>query len=470
MRIVLNLYSILFLCWGILPCALQAQSDTIYIIQTILIQGNDKTKASIIERELDVKVGDRLPPNLLKESIRKSEQRIFNTGLFLDVLIQFQSDSSYHTTLIVQVKERWYTFIVPLIGLADRNFTEWWVERNRDLSRLELGAYWVQKNMRGRNETLKVRGEFGFVKKAEITYTIPYIDRKKKMGIQFYTGWIANRQIPLETIDNKLFYFEDEATRQLARIRRSIAFTFIYRNNFYTQHQWGVNYTLNTIRDTIAERNPRYFLDTLDKQSFVGLKYSFIVDKRDIQFYATKGHLIRLDIENMGLGLSNSLNMTFFKGELTGFQQWSKRIFTAYSIRAKYSLPLSQPYFNQRGLGYEKDAISGYELFVIDGQHFLLQKIQWKLQLLNLKKTIATIPDKRFSTIPLQLWVKAYVDMGYVWDYSGIAGNKALANQYLAGGGVGVDIVSFYDFVCRFEYSINRQGDTGFYINFKAAI
>ncbi|MFN8415200.1 MAG: BamA/TamA family outer membrane protein [Cytophagaceae bacterium] len=447
-----------------------AQSDSVVYIQSIHLSGNDKTKASIIHRELNFKEGDSLTTTQLSKSMSLSEKRLFNTSLFLETHVTAQIDSNRKALINVVVKERWYTFIVPLIGLADRNFNEWWVTRNHDFSRLELGAYWVQKNVRGRNETLKVRGEFGFVKKAEITYQIPYLDKKKKFGLQYYIGFIANRQIPLQTLENKLAYFEDESTRRFARTRFSTGLTFTYRNNYYTQHQLGVFYTNNTIRDTIAELNPRYFLDSISKEKFITLRYSFIHDKRDIQYYATKGHLIRLDVEEMGMGLSKSIEMTSIKGEYTQFLSLSKRWYAAMTLRGKYSLPTNQPYFNQRGLGYDKDVISGYELYVIDGQRYWLNKWQLKFKLWEWQRTVDGIPDKRFSTIPIKIFLKTYFDMGYVWDYSGVAGNAALANAWQSGGGVGIDIVSFYDFVMRMEYSVNRLGHAGFYINFKAAL
>ena len=45
-----------------------------------------------------------------------------------------------------------------------------------------------------------------------------------------------------------------------------------------------------------------------------------------------------------------------------------------------------------------------------------------------------------------------------------------MANQYLYSGGIGFDLVTYYDRVFRLEFSINKFGETGIFIHFAAAI
>jgi hypothetical protein len=46
--------------------------------------------------------------------------------------------------------------------------------------------------------------------------------------------------------------------------------------------------------------------------------------------------------------------------------------------------------------------------------------------------------------------------------------NTTLSNRYLFGGGIGLDIVTYYDLVIRLEYSMNDRAETGFFINVRA--
>jgi len=59
--------------------------------------------------------------------------------------------------------------------------------------------------------------------------------------------------------------------------------------------------------------------------------------------------------------------------------------------------------------------------------------------------------------------------MGYAYNKVSDP-NNALSNQILWGTGVGIDFVTYYDVVIRFEYTLNKQKDHGFFINLVAPI
>jgi hypothetical protein len=71
---------------------------------------------------------------------------------------------------------------------------------------------------------------------------------------------------------------------------------------------------------------------------------------------------------------------------------------------------------------------------------------------------------KKFSKIHFAVYWNCYLDMGYVHLANPM--NNTLANQFLIGGGSGVDWVTYYDIVIRTEYSINQFGNTNFNISF----
>ncbi len=453
-------------------CLAQADSSTssYIIIDSIQIIGNKRTKTFIIERELDLKKGDSVLTKNLTARIARTQNRLFNTSLFLETNTVLISKDAIHKIVQVTVKERFYTYIVPIIGLADRNFNEWWVQRDHKLNRLDLGIYFLQKNMRGRNESMKIKAEFGFTKKIEFTYTIPYLTKSRKLGLIYYIGYILNKQVAYNTIDNKLFYVEGE---RFIRERFGTGLTVTYRGSFYLEHQLGAMYYNNAIGDTVSQLNPTYFLEGRTKQEFISLKYSLIRDHRDIRYYALKGTYLRLDVEQMGLGINTDISLTSFKGEVSVFKPIKKRFNIAATVKGKYSTPVTQPYFNQRGLGYDKETVSGYEQYVIDGQKYIISKINFKFKLIDWNLHLNGFPEDRFTKVPLKVFLKAYMDMGYVWDNRAdtyAIGNRQYANMYLPGGGIGFDFVTYYDFVMRVEYSVNRNLQSGVFINFKAGI
>jgi hypothetical protein len=75
------------------------------------------------------------------------------------------------------------------------------------------------------------------------------------------------------------------------------------------------------------------------------------------------------------------------------------------------------------------------------------------------------MPLHQFSTLPFAIYIKAYVDGGYARNAYPTQKNKRLLNTALGGAGIGVDLVTYYDYVLRFEYSFNRQGESGLFFH-----
>ncbi len=75
----------------------------------------------------------------------------------------------------------------------------------------------------------------------------------------------------------------------------------------------------------------------------------------------------------------------------------------------------------------------------------------------------------QFGKIFYALYANLFFDMGYAYNKVYDVDNE-LANQWLWGTGLGIDFVTYYDLVIRFEYTFNKQGDQGFFINLVAPI
>ena len=117
-------------------------------INTIQVEGNNKTKNYILLRELPYHVGDQINKDSLTILNTLSQQQLFNTSLFLSVNVTpvypLKSDSSI-VDIRIQVKERWYFIPQPYFKWVDRNFNQWWTEQNRSLDRVNYGINLSQK-------------------------------------------------------------------------------------------------------------------------------------------------------------------------------------------------------------------------------------------------------------------------------------------------------------------------------------
>lgn len=177
-------------------------------IGNVFITGNRKTKEKIILRELTLRPGATFSKIDLPLILQKDIEKLVNTRLFLDVDIQTVERSEEVLDLVVQVKERWYFFPSPIFKLADRSFNEWWVNQGRDLSRVNYGLKLLQYNFRGRRESVRLIGQFGFSKTLALNYVVPFFDRKQRNGLVFDIAYRDQKNLAYRSTENKQTFLE----------------------------------------------------------------------------------------------------------------------------------------------------------------------------------------------------------------------------------------------------------------------
>nr|WP_229236104.1 BamA/TamA family outer membrane protein [Dyadobacter tibetensis] len=429
----------------------------------IYIEGNEKTRSSIIRREMAIVPGDEFDSLALATALEIDRRKIVNTNLFVTVDMQlgFNSDSS-KTDITVVVKERWYFIFLPVFQLADRNFNEWWYDRKRDIRRTIYGAYFSYGNLTGRADKLKVLAEFGFVPKFDIAYSLPYIDKAQKTGITLGASYSINKTTAFRTWNDKLSYFNSED------INKRRFYTFVNltrRNKFYSYHSLDFRWSTTTISDTIAALNPNYFKQEGTRQQYFQLTYSYSYDKRDNVQYPLRGQSGGLQISKIGLLPSDDVNTAYLYGAYRKYFALSPRWYANTGVKARLSFPKKQPYLQTSGLGFRNDLVRGYELYVVDGQDYALWKSEAKFKLFALQKKFDWIPIRQFNTIPLAVYINTFADAGYIKNHYPELSNTQLGNRWLTGAGTGLDIITFYNIVAKFTYSMNREKEGRFFFN-----
>ena len=93
-------------------------------INRIFILGNRTTKERIILRELTLRQGDVIYSTDLPEILEQDRKKLINTRLFNTVNVRTLELEKDQFDILVDLKERWYTFPVPVFELSDRNFNE----------------------------------------------------------------------------------------------------------------------------------------------------------------------------------------------------------------------------------------------------------------------------------------------------------------------------------------------------------
>lgn len=442
--------------------------DRYVVIDRILILGNKVTKPQIIQRELSVREGEVYYLKDLREVLQEDENKVINTSLFVSVDIQVLDLSENRVDILIKVVERWYTFPIPIFSLADRNFNDWWENHDADLDRVNYGLRFYQHNVRGRNELLRLIAQFGFTKRFELSYTIPYINQAQKNGLILWAGYAENKNVAYRTQDHKLDFVDSE---DVLRETVSAQATFSHRASFYKTHLFSLGYLRNEIADTIAALNPHYFLDGKVRQQYFTLNYLFRSDHRDIRAYPLVGSFFEAEVEKLGLGIFDDINQLETIVNYGRYFDLKKNYFLASSFTGKLSFPKRQPYINFQGLGYNDQFVRGYELYVIEGQNFIINKTTLKKRIFDSAFDLSgVLPLDQLRSIPFSVYLKAYFDGGVVDNNLYYPENTRFTNEYIYGGGLGLDFVTFYDFVFRVEYSMNKAGEKGFFFHFRAGI
>lgn len=446
--------------------AVSAQDTSQLIIDQIFIEGNTKTRPNIILREMSLQADLEISANQLDSLILIDKQNIINTRLFLEVDIQALDAGANRKVILVSVVERWYLFPIPVFKLADRSFNEWWFNQGRDLSRVNYGLKLQHRNFRGRNERLQLLAQFGFTKKFGFWYVIPSINKKQNLGMILKMDYAERKNQAYNTEDHKLKFLrtEDEL------LSKSISgwLTLTHRYHFRNYHNFSLGYFSQSVADTILNLNPEFYLNGND-QRFFFLNYNFRRDFRNSVAYPLSGFFIQLEGEQKGLGVFDDLSLLRLTGTFAKYFDLGKDYYFSSGLILGNSYPKKQGFSNQPALGYGREYIRGYELNVIYGQDYFINKNTAKKKVLDVAIN-TPFPAKQFNKIPLALYVKGFVDLGYMRQKYPDILNDRLVNKLLIGAGIGIDIVTYYDSVFRVEYSINGEGQSGIYFNVKAEL
>lgn len=427
-------------------------------INHVRLEGNKKTKDHIVLRELDIEVGRNYSISDTAILFERNRNKVFNTQLFNFVYFSFK-----HDTLAIKLEERWYIFPSPVFDVGDRNFNEWWTDRGRDPSRLIYGVDLKHNNFRGRNERINLKIQLGFIRYFELEYRIPYLDKKQKFGLNVQASYSNNKTLSVRTTDQKLDYLPSE---NLLRERRKAGAALLYRPKYYILHESDLFYHHTTIADTVAQIHPNYLGDGQTSQRYFRYRYYFALDRRDIQFYPMSGHIVTAEFQKLGFGLFDDINTSILHLGYGNYERLGDKWSLANIFKVKVSGPKQQPYLQYQAQGFSEWYLRGYELYVIDGAHTIVNRNSLKWEILNIKKTKTFIPVEQFKNTPLAIILKFHSDFGYV--HNPLYPDQYLANDWLWGWGVGLDFLTYYDGVFRMEYSFDKNLNSGLYLHLGA--
>ena len=428
-------------------------------IDSILFKGNEKTKNQILIRELDFSPGDSVAINTLDARLEYNRRKLMNTNLFIWVKADLNQLPNGHLKISFEFLEQWYILGYPIFQLADRNLNDWW-SRGRDLNRSIYGIHFIHNNFQGRNEKLMIKAETGFTQRLDFTYSNPYLDKKKTLGLAVNASYSTSKTIPYKTRNDTLQYL---TTEKILRERWTGGITLRKRFKFYDLQTLELKYTHTVISDTIVKLNPTYFALNTKEQNFTQFLYTYSYDFRDLIAYPLRGRKFDITFNKVGLLPADQVDFWEISGAIAYFFDLGSHFFLSTQVKGKISKNTNIPYANIRGLGYGNEIVRGYELNVLDGTSYFLNRNTIKFQLLNKVFKLPFLPIKQFNQIPIAIYPTAFYDLAYVNNNFSANENK-LVNQWISGGGLGFDVVTYYNLVCKFGFPVTNESKIGMVI------
>ena len=437
----------------IMPCP----GVTRAAVGTILFAGNAVTKERILRAELDFHEGDTLALADLPARLEANRSRLFNLQLFHAVVVQ-ASCVGLRLIIVFGVQERWYTFPVPILSLADRNLRSW-LDRSDRWKRVDYGVHLVRNNFRGRNEQISGNLQLGFNRKYELFYEAPGLGYRRRLGFGVATSFSQSRTVDYATIADRLTPLRSDVGFPIQRFYTLAGLRFRHTVQFLTA--FDISYHREQISDSVSYYNPEYYQGRTQRE-YLDFTLTSTRNQRNTFAYPLTGRYVQAWLSHRVFLNASTPSLTTLHLTYDRYLALGHKFYYSIGLNGQARFSRRIAYADTRALGYNH-LVRGYDEYVVDGRHYGLVQQGLSYRLFQPKTIqLSSVGNPKINTIPLALYLNIFADAGYVVAPSPPPTNR-LPNQLLRAIGLGLHLVTYYDRVFTAEYTLNGLGQTGYF-------
>ncbi|MEN8226245.1 MAG: hypothetical protein ABFS05_12880, partial [Bacteroidota bacterium] len=363
--------------------------------------------------------------------------------------------------LRIAVNERHYWWVFPVVKLNAPNFNEWL--RDIDLSQLSMGVFGSHNNLFGSSHQASMAAYIGPSWAIAMGYRIPWIGKKQKKGLTIAGAYNNLAVVEYASVGNRRqMLYEKNSFRST-----TVAAKMQFRPGLYHYNTVRLTARYVVISDSLFALNPHFLAGQKTSNFSLNLYVDYYYDARNNKSYPLEGSMLKVFIDKKGLGVgSRDVDIFYYGIDFHFYQKISDRIYAAEMFKAVNSAGEGEPYHYQQSLFYKKDFIRGYDLYTVKGDqmYYFRSNIKYELVKPSVKKVKPGQEKNKFKAIQYAFYLNFFADVGYVTNH--FTENNPLNNKALYSWGMGVDFVTYYDMVIRFEYAFNSAWTYGFFIGF----
>ena len=464
--------------------------DVPYVkISEIEVSGNERTKDKIIIRELDFKMGDSLLTMDAKSvfSVTKGQKRfsrqdssevslrlkysrenIINTKLFLEADLYLEETEGGDYKLRIDVKERWYFWAFPILQLDYPNFNDWLQEP--DLSYLTMGLFASHNNLWGLGHQASLKAFGGSSQGVALGYLVPWIGKGQKIGLLLGGVWRNSTVVEYGSYDNERQMIFDKGSMQNYSFVTTLKFRpalYNYGKIRLTAHNVSISDSLYNF--TLDESIASFLPAGLQNVTYMTLYMEYWYDSRNSHSYPLKGYYLKGFVKKEGMGIiGHDVDYFNYGVDMHFYQQISDRWYTAEMFKLLTSSGENIPYYFKQNLTSGDDFIRGYDFFALRGDNMYYLRSNLKYNVIKpgvVEPRKEKNKDSKFRKVPYAFYLNLIADVGYMQD-SFYGQYNPYNNKFLYSWGLGVDFISYYDLVLRFEYVLTNINTHAFFFGF----
>ena len=402
-----------------------------FIVDSIVVQGNDITEEEIILRELTFTPFDTLSQKILDYN----KERIYSLGLFtkVDLFIYPENEKNF---LVINVEESWYIYPIPVASLRDN-----------DWKKLSYGVYVVVKNFRGRNETVMGRVELGYDPTFQLSYYKPNIVPGSDFfwGADFIYKRKNNRSLTAANLFGEDFY------------QKFIIGSLELGKRFGVYQRLNLNFNYNYVESPKFIKGINASVERVDRYPSVGIGYSY--DTRDLIQFPKSGIYGAAYLEFKGLG-NNDINYQVLGIDFREYRNVFDDLTAKWRFAARFTSGKSIPYYDYSLIGYDEKIRGNYNLYQ-EGNNYYIGSLELYYPLIkdfNISLDFIPIVPKELISYRVALYLELFGDTGA----TKLLGKPISFNDFRSGYGVGLNLLVLPYNILRFEIAFDEYMNSEF--------